>query len=287
MSGGVSVVIPVRNGARTLGEQLDALAVMDHPGEFEVLVADNGSSDETVAVASSYADRLPIQVIDAGAAPGSNYARNCAIQAASFDRILLCDSDDRVDRGWMAAMRQAFDEGHELLVGPIDYTLLNPPEVRAWRGADRAFAEVVLDFLPSGHGANMGFRRSLYDRLGGFDDEFEFGGPDIEFCWRAQLAGARLHPVPAAVVHYRLRPSLRTHFRQSRAYGSAQAHLYLKFAPHGMPRRRLSAPFKEGWWLLTRGPFAWPVGRRGAWLRKLASQIGRFEGSLRYRVLWW
>ena len=287
MSAGISVVIPVRNGAMTLGEQLDALASMDSPGEFEVLVADNGSTDDTAAITSAYAGRLLVRVVDASAAPGSNYARNCGIKACSFDRILLCDSDDQVDAGWMAAMRQAFDAGHELVVGPIDYVLLNPPEVRAWRGAHRAFAEVVLGFLPTGHGANMGFTRSVYERLGGFDDEFEFGGPDIEFCWRAQLTGVKLRPVPDAVVHYRLRPSLGTLFRQSRAYGAAEAHLYRKFAGHGMCRRSLAAPFGEVWWLVTRLPFAWPLGRRGAWLRRVASQLGRFEGSVRYRVLWW
>lgn len=287
MSAGISVVIPVLNSAKTLGEQLEALASMHSPGEFEVLVADNGSVDGTSALASSYADRLPVTVVDASSAPGSNYARNRGIKASSFDRILLCDGDDRVDVGWMVAMREAFDAGHELVVGPIDYVLLNPPEVRAWRGAQRAFAEVVLGFLPSGHGANMGFTRSVYKRLGGFDDEFEFGGPDIEFCWRAQLAGVTLRPVPDAVVHYRLRPSLRTLSRQSRAYGAAEAHLYRKFAAHGMRRRSLAAPFGEVWWLVTRLPFAWPLGRRGAWLRKMASQVGRFEGSFRYRVLWW
>ena len=287
MSAGISVVIPVRDGAKTLGEQLDSLASMGSPGEFEVLVSDNGSTDDTAAIASSYAGLLRIRVIDASAAPGSNYARNCGIKAASFDRILLCDSDDRVDSGWMAAMREALDAGHELVVGPIDYVLLNSPEVRAWRGAQRAFAEVVLGFLPTGHGANMGFTRSVYERLGGFDDEFEFGGPDIEFCWRAQLAGVTLHPVPDAVVHYRLRPSLGTLFRQSRAYGAAQAHLYRKFASQGMRRRPLVAPLAEALWLVTRLPFAWPLGRRGAWLRRFASQLGRLEGSVRYRVLWW
>jgi len=287
MSSGISVVIPVRDGAKTLGEQLEALANLADPREFEVLVADNGSTDGTVAIADSFGGRLPLRVVDASAAPGSNYARNCGIREASFDRILLCDSDDRVDPRWLAAMRDAFDAGHELVVGPIDYVLLNPPEVRAWRGAQRAFADEVLGFLPTGHGANMGFTRSVYQRLDGFDDEFEFGGPDIEFCWRAQLAGVELHPVPEAVVHYRLRPSLGTLFRQSRAYGAAQAHLYRKFGSRGMRRRPITAPVGELWWLVTRLPFAWPLGRRGAWLRKLATQLGRVEGAVRYRVMWW
>lgn len=284
---GISIVIPVRNGAKTLAEQLDALEASVDPGVFEVVVADNGSTDATVAMARSYEGRLPIRVVDASAAPGSNYARNCGIRAARFDSILLCDADDQVDAQWIATMRKAFAAGAELVAGPIDYVRLNPASVRKWRGADRAFAEVILDFLPTGHGANLGFRRSTYDRLGGFDDDFEFGGPDVEFCWRAQLAGVKLWPVPEAVVHYRLRPTLKALYRQSKAYGAAQAHLYRKFCAQGMRRRPLVTPGREVWWLISRAPFAVPLGRRGAWVRRLGTHVGRLKGSVRYRVLWW
>jgi glycosyltransferase involved in cell wall biosynthesis len=284
----LSVVIPVRNGSRTLGEQLNALAeAVRPPGGFEVLVADNGSTDGTADVARSYSDRLPVRLVDASARPGSNYARNRGIAESRFGRILLCDSDDRVDVAWLAAMAAAFDEGEELIAGPIDYLMLNPRHVRDWRGADRASTETVMGFLPTGHGANLGFTRALYDHLGGFDDEFEFGGDDVEFCWRAQFAGARLRSVPEAIVHYRIRPSMPALFRQSMAYGAAEAHLYTKFAARGMSRRPVQALLREMWWLASRLPLATSPGRRGAWLRRLGQQLGRFRGAFRYRVWWW
>lgn len=285
---GLSVVIPVLNGGTTLGAQLDALAAAVHPSDgFEVVIADNGSDDDTVAIARDYAARLPLRIVAADDAPGSNHARNCGIRAARSDRLLLCDSDDRVDHGWLVAMSAAFDEGHELVVGPIDYRELNPSHVVAWRGANQASAMTILDFLPAGHGANMAFTRTLYDALGGFDEAFEFGGPDIEFCWRAQLAGFQMHTAPDAIVHYRLRPSLPALFRQARAYGAAEAHLFQAFRAVGLQRRPPSAPLRELWWLLTRLPFIAPAGRRGAWLRRFGQQVGRAEGSLRYRVIWW
>ncbi|KGN41394.1 hypothetical protein N801_07540 [Knoellia aerolata DSM 18566] len=252
-----------------------------------MIVSDNGSSDETAEIAVSFASRMTIRVVDAGGAPGSNYARNCGVRAARHQRILLCDGDDRVDADWLTAMSRGFDEGHQLMAGPIDYVALNPAQVRAWRGADRASTGTILNFLGSGHGANLGFTKSLWNELNGFDESFEFGGPDIEFCWRAQLRGTPLHTVPDAIVHYRLRPSLRKLYKQSRAYGAAEAHLYQKFAQFGLDRRPASAPIVDLWWILTRLPFAVAQGRRGAWLRRLGQQIGRFEGSARYRVLWW
>lgn len=281
-------MIPVRNAAATLSEQLDSLLMADKPvGEFEVIVADNGSTDDTAAIAAGFASRMAVRVIDAGGAPGSNYARNCGVRAARHERILLCDGDDRVDRRWLVAMAAAFDDGHRLVAGPIDYVEFNPASVRAWRGADRASTEVMLGFLPSGHGANLGFTKEVWRDVHGFDESFEFGGPDIEFCWRVQLHGVPLFTVPDAVVHYRLRPSLAALFKQSRAYGAAEAHLYQAFATSGLNRRPARAPLSDLWWTLSRLPFAARRRRRGAWIRKLGQQVGRVEGSVRYRVMWW
>lgn len=285
---GVSVVIPVLNAAATLGSQLEALAAADRPAAgFEVIIADNGSSDATREVALSFADRLPLRVIDAGVRRSSNYARNAGVAVARASSILLCDGDDEVDAAWLATMSRALDAGHELVAGPIDYTRLNEPAHWAWRGAPRASVMTVLNFLPIAHGANLGFTKELHERLGGFDEEFGFGGEDVEFCWRAQLAGARLQEVHDAVVHYRLRPSLKTLYRQSRAYGAAEAHLFAKFGDRGLKRRSPRALARDIWWLVSRAPFAITKSRRGAWMRKMGTQHGRFQGARKYRVLWW
>ena len=71
----LSVVIPVRNGAKTLSAQLEALATARPPAtQFEVIVADNASTDDTVPIAWSYASKLPVRVVDAGLHPGTNVA---------------------------------------------------------------------------------------------------------------------------------------------------------------------------------------------------------------------
>ena len=285
---GLSVVIPAKDAAATLGDQLSALAASTLPaGPFEVIVADNGSSDNTVDIARGYASRLPVVVVDATKAPGANFARRVGVEHARYDRLLVCDSDDRVASDWVLEMSRAFDEGHQLVAGPIDYLELNAPHVRAWRGADSNSPAPLLAFLPAGHGANLGFTRSVYDTVGGFDADYLFGGDDVEFCWRAQLAGFPLHVVPEAVVHYRLRPSLRALYRQFKAYGASEAHLYRDFARRGLRRRPVNSPVSEVVWLVTRLPFAWPIERRGTWIRRLATLKGRWQGAFDYRVLWW
>lgn len=281
-------MVPVRNGAATLGEQLEALARMDEvPCDFEVVVADNGSTDATVELAQAFSGRLPLRVVDCGHASGINVARNCGIRAASADRVLLCDADDQVDAGWLAAMLRAFDVGGEVLGGPLDYRRLNPSAVRAWRGADRAHVDVQHGFLAAAHGANLGFTRSVFDAIGGFDERFRGGGDDTDFVWRAQLAGYRLREVPDAVVHYRLRPTLGTHVRQWYGYGSSEALLHQRFAASGMTRRPATALLGDLWWLLSRLPFSVTPARRGMWLRRAALLAGRLAGSVKLRTLWW
>lgn len=284
----MTVVIPVRNGASTLDAQLAALVAAEPPvGPLEVIVADNGSTDATADVARARVEQLPLRVVDASARRGINYARNRGVLSSNHTRIVLCDSDDVVDLGWLTAMERAFDAGHDLIGGPIDYVRLNPTRVRAWRGAQRASVGPFLDFLPSAHGANLGFTREVFDRVGGFDEGLLLGGDDVDFCWRSQLSGASLHAANDAVVHYRLRPSLRALFDQARGYGSAEALLFRKFAADGLHRRPATAWPRDVWWLLSRSPFVVRPDRRGAWVRRLGELVGRLEGAIRHRVWWW
>src|SRR5690606_10578144 len=92
----ISVVIPARDAARWIDAQLGALACQEVPVPWEVVVADNGSTDDTVARAEAWADRLPVRVVDASGRPGPNHARNQGTAAARGDLLLYCDADDVV-----------------------------------------------------------------------------------------------------------------------------------------------------------------------------------------------
>jgi len=290
MSGGeesprLSVVMPVFNGGATIRCQLEALATAESPGvSWELIVSDNGSTDDTAAVSLEYSDRLPLKVVDAGRARGINAARNVGVVASSGEWILLCDCDDEVDSGWLVRMVEAFSSGAELVGGPIDYRRLNGPVVRAWRGADEATVMPAFGYLRFAHGANCGFTRTVYDTVGGFDERFQFGGEDVEFFWRAQLAGFDLVEVPGAVVQYRLRQSYRALWAQSLAYGGSEVGLFKVFRSAGMPRRPWPEFLKTVVWLVLRLPWLVDAGRRGAWVRVLGQQVGRIRASLRYRT---
>ncbi|HEY4573152.1 MAG TPA: glycosyltransferase family A protein, partial [Thermoanaerobaculia bacterium] len=101
----LSVVIPCLNAAATLGVQLAALTRQSWPGGWEVIVADNGSTDGSREIVESYRGRLPgLALVDASDRRGQAHARNLGAAAATGDALLFCDADDEVAPGWMEAL---------------------------------------------------------------------------------------------------------------------------------------------------------------------------------------
>ena len=80
----LSIVIPCRNAAHTIGETLEALAIQAWPGDWEVIVADNSSTDDLVQVLERYPPRIPsLRHINASARRGPSYARNMGVKMAT------------------------------------------------------------------------------------------------------------------------------------------------------------------------------------------------------------
>jgi GT2 family glycosyltransferase len=230
---------------------------------------------------------MRLRVIDASSAVGAGAVRNRGVEATDSPWLLFCDADDEVDAHWLASMASALRSGATLVAGPIDYRRLNEGLLRSWRGADQAFLHEPLRYLPAAHSANLGVTREVFERLGGFDEAFTGACEDIDFCWRAQETGETLLPVPNAVVHYRLRSCVRAVWRQSVAYAEGEARLFRKFRSAGARRRPTKAAIHDLWWLLTRAAFTFDPNRRGAWVRRLGQQVGRVQGSVQQRTIWW
>ena len=283
----VSVVIPVLNAAATLGEQLEALAGQGYVGEWEVVIADNGSTDGSRDVAMRWAPKLPaLRVVDASSRGGVSHARNAGARAARGDLVLICDSDDVVAPGWIEAMTRAAAEA-DVLGGSFDEASLNDPVLRGWRDPYPEPLPTVVGFLPFAVGSNFGVRAAVFRALGGWNEEYVGGGDDVEFSWRAQLRGYRLAFVPDAVVRYRYRTGLRPHARQFYAYGLSHAHLYRDFRRFGAKRERLVDVARDlRWWLRHRRDHWRSPEGRGKWVAVMALRAGRLAGSLRYRTLY-
>jgi glycosyltransferase involved in cell wall biosynthesis len=241
----ISVIIPCYNGSPWLAMQLEALAGQAFDGTWEVIVADNGSTDESVAIARSFSPRLPdLQVIDASEIRGCSFAYNAGAAAARGKVIAFCDADDVVAPGWLAAMAAAL-ERHPVVAGRFEGELLN----EAWTLSSREMPQQQglqgLDsppYLPHAGSGNFGISRAAWLRSGGFDTHMPVFG-DTDLCWRLRGLGYGLHFEPNAVVHVRLRPSLRGIWRQAYSYGRALADLHER---HGVRRQEQAKASSRG-----------------------------------------
>ena len=283
----VSVIIPAFDAESTIRDQLLALRAQTTT-TFEVVVADNGSTDSTAEVVGSLASELPaLRLVDASQRRGVSHARNVGAAHARGDLLLICDADDVVAPQWVEAMVRGLEQ-HDVVGGVCEVTSLNDPQVVDWRGVPATDElPIAAGFLPYAIGATTGVRRSAFERLGGWDPRFASGGDDIDFSWRAQLAGLSLGFAPEAVVAYRYRGDLGSLWRQFYRYGSAGALLYRRYRRHGARRRPLWVTARSWAWVmihlpdLARGP-----SRRGNLIRATATLCGRLAGSIRNRVLY-
>lgn len=282
----VSVVIPAYNAGDVLGRQLDALAQQTYEGAWEVIVADNGSTDATAAVAASFADRLPeLRVVDASARRGASHARNVGSEASRGDAIAYVDADDVATTGWLAAVAEALRTAD--FVSGVDAA----PGEPAGDATDATLAAVApgngtLRFLPWARAGNCAVRAVVYKTVGGWGaDRYPHGGEDVDFSWRVQLAGYPLATAPAAVMWYRPRPGLRGVIRQRFQFGFTTALLYRDFRAHGVQRPTALEVARRWLWLATRSPYLVLSTRmRHRWVGMAASAAGRIWGSARCRV---
>jgi glycosyltransferase involved in cell wall biosynthesis len=282
----VSVVIPSRNAARTIGAQLDALSRQEWNGSWEVIIADNGSSDGTQDIGRSYAKRLPgFKLCDAAKRRGPGYARNAGAKVARGKAVVFCDADDVAAPGWLAAMGNAL-QIHDFVANRLEVARLNAPR----------FANVMPDvqsaglqqieyppYLPHAGACGLGIKRPIHELLGGFDESLPFL-EDTDYCFRAQLKGFELRFVPDAVMHYRMRDRDGALFHQARRWAKYNSLLYKRYGQEA----RLSRPWRRhlSTWraLIRNAPRLLNEHTRAAWIKTFATQVGVLEGTIRHRV---
>ena len=282
----ISVVVPVRNCAAYVGDQMAALASQTYAGPWEVLVVDNGCRDRSMEIVETWRDRLPpLQIVDASKRRGLNYARNMGVAAARGDFIAFCDADDAVAPDWLAAMADGATRA-DLLGGEVEFAELNDAVAQA-QEAGKALGGLPLSGpAPYPPGGNCGVWTTVAREIG-WDEEFTFGASDMEFGWRARLAGFEAEYIPDAVIRVRFRKTLRALAKQYFRYGLSEPHLYRRFRGDGMPRSSIAEARHMWWWLVRHAD--WLAGtdsERGEWLRVAAVRTGRLLGSLRWRVLY-
>lgn len=288
----VSVIVPAWNAAPHIRCQLQALACQDYSGEWEVIVADNGSDDATHEIVAQSRELLRnLQLVDASHRRGAASARNRGAQAARGRYLAFCDADDVVAPWWLRGLMSDADR-HSISYGRFVFFRGDPPspgvcKEEVARQKDATLLTQPFGYLPFASSGSMIVDRVVFERLNGFDETYRTG-EDVDFCWRAQYAGYTLGLAPQALAYIRLRDSPKSQFRQYRGYGRGEVRLYLDHARHGMPRSSVVRAFAVYGWLAAVGIVA--LVRRDPyyrfWVNALGRRCGRLSASLQYRRIY-
>lgn len=182
----MAVVVATRNRAARLRALLDTLAVQEG-AQVEVVVVDDGSTDDTAGALAAAPGVLDLKVIRHAEAQGPAASRNEGWRASSAPLVAFTDDDVVVDAGYGAALAEAHRRSPgAVLQGRTDY---NPDELAHatafWRSI-RVFG--VDPFYPT---CNIAYPRALLERLEGFDEAYRRpAGEDTDLGWRARELGA-------------------------------------------------------------------------------------------------
>lgn len=202
----VSVIIPVWNSPRLLRDCLAAIERQTLPsGQFEILVVDNGSTDDTAAVARA----VPGVIVIEESQPGSYAARNRGLEAARGEYVAFTDADCLPAPDWLeAALRAArVHPRFGVLAGRIELYDDTRPEGPAYGDYERLFS-FPQSFAERGNcaTANWFSPKIVFDKLGGFDAALKSGG-DRQMALRIRNSGLPLIYVPDMVVQHPVRAS--------------------------------------------------------------------------------
>jgi len=221
----ISVVVCTYNGSRTLRNCLEGLKVLEYPNH-EVIVVDDGSTDDSADIARQYPVRLIRQ-----SNKGLSSARNTGMNAASGEIIAYLDDDAWPDPHWLQYLAWTYMN--------TDYAAVGGPNIPPEDGAIAECvanspggpAHVMVSHRDAEHipGCNCSFRTRELRAIGGFDVQFRTAGDDVDVCWRLLERGGKIGFHAGAMVWHHRRASVRAYLKQQMGYGKAEALLEAKW----------------------------------------------------------
>ena len=267
----ISVIICTRDRSDLLARCLTSLALLDYPA-YEVVVVDNApTSDATRQIAQAAGVRYEREDI-----PGLDRARNRGLAAARFDIVAYTDDDVEVDSLWLRGIAAAFaDPSVQLVTGLVapgqmdteaelyfemSYGGMGKGTLPARWDRRRLSHRALIGTFHMGVGANMAFRRSLLESLGGFDPALDVGtlshgAGDLDIFHRALMSGAVAQYEPRALIRHYHRRDMEGLRRQLYDNGRAFGVYLISVLRRGAIPRHVTLWYSLRIWLL------WRVGR--------------------------
>ena len=253
----VSVIVPVRNESRSIEHTLRLLLTQEFPrDEFEVIVADGVSTDDTVPIVRRLQAEFANLKLVFNCEKLSSAGRNTAIRHATKDVVVIVDGHCHVpDREYLRKLSDAFEASKADCLGrpqPLDVENPSPFQraVSAARSSrlghnpDSDIYSNEAKFVPPQSTA-VAYARNVFHTIGLFDQEFD-ACEDVEFNERVHAAGLTCYFTPAVKIVYEPRGSFRALFYQLGRYGGGRAKLAAKH-PKSLSLPALVPPLWAVW----------------------------------------
>ena len=227
----VSVIIPTYNRKELVCGAIESVMNQSHK-DFELIVIDDGSKDGTKNMLSSFLERHSNRLrYFYQENRGVSAARNKGIEEAKGDYIAFLDSDDFADKDWLKnGIKRFIYQDVGVVCGK---TVSLKPSTLAETLLSRYHNKSRLGKSSQGQvnffiGTNVIFRKSVFEKVGAFDEGFRHGD-DSDFNMRVNQARIKIFFAPEAKVLYRHRETLLKLFKQRYGYGYGKILLYRKY----------------------------------------------------------
>jgi GT2 family glycosyltransferase len=235
-----SVIVPFKNAQATLDSCLRSLSCQTYRS-FEMILVDNNSTDDSRRRVDEFCrqavERLPVRVITE-LRPGAAAARNRGAAEARGVFLAFTDADCVAGKNWLSEILPAFNDGR---VGAVAGNIHGFPAANCIDGFHNLFTlqgrsdDQIHDrfSLTSGGfpSANLVMRRSVFEKVGGFDESIKIYGEDYDLCARVYAAGYLIKALCRGEVRHIHRRGLWKTWRQAYSFGKAHGLLLARHLP--------------------------------------------------------
>ena len=222
MNSNVAIVILNWNGRSMLERFLPSVTA--HSSQADIVVADNGSTDDSVAFLQQHYPQIQLVLLDTNYGFAEGYHKALGALDAKYDYYVLLNSDVECTPGWIEPVVEMMEAQPDIAIAQPKLLMYDQKDTFEYAGGAGGFIDRygypfcrgrLFSTLEKDHGqyddpcdifwatgACMFVRASVWNELGGLDGDFFAHMEEIDFCWRTHLAGYRVSYCPQSAVYH-------------------------------------------------------------------------------------